>query len=77
MLDTTSGLSALRAARSIAATSGRGMRTSIGAEKIRTASVPHPEQGRLAGAVPTGSVTSKPPSRGHRYSYLAIAGLPP
>jgi hypothetical protein len=44
ILDTTSGVSALRSALSIAAANGGGMRASSGAEKTLTASLPQAEQ---------------------------------
>jgi hypothetical protein len=71
MLDTTSGTSLLCSARSIAAVSGRGMRASIGAEKIRGEFVPQGGQLTCDTAVPIGKLTSKLPSRGQRYSYVA------
>jgi hypothetical protein len=77
ILDTTSGVSALRAALSIAAANGRGVRASSGTENTLTASLPQVEQRTRPAAVPNGKTISKSPSRGHRYSYLATpASLP-
>jgi hypothetical protein len=68
MLDTTSGSSALRRARSIAAANGRDVRASDGAEKTLPALSPHTGHPTIAAAVPIGKHTSKAPSRGQRYS---------
>jgi len=60
---TTSGSSRLFSARSIAASTARDPRKSTGTEKTRRASMLHTVQVTDSGAVPSGRVTSKTPSR--------------
>jgi len=70
--DTISGSSLDFSARSIAATSARGASESIGARKTRAASLLHTGHSDFRAAVPIGRLTSKSPSRTHRYAYMAM-----
>jgi len=57
MVDTTSGASALRPARSIAAAKRRGVRVSAGAENTRAAGTPQAGHGTSLVASPMGNDT--------------------
>jgi hypothetical protein len=72
---TTSGSSRLFSAWSIAAAKARGADESMGAEKIRLASLLQTGHVIDFGAVPSGRITSNTPSWSHRYSYVATAVL--
>ena len=65
---TTSGSVRLFSAWSIAATSARGARLSIGEEKTRRASARHTGHAADAGWAPSGLSSSNGPSRSQRYS---------
>jgi len=66
--DTTSGSSRDFTVRSIAATSARGAKESMGARKTRTASLLHILHRDVAAAIPIGRLMSKSPCSAHRYA---------